>query len=86
MVTLTHEAGPGTYSAVVRATKPADATGATAPGRALIDAVPVAEGAQTSCSTESHAACCDSFAKGACCGQTSADASVDGPPAACGCR
>jgi hypothetical protein len=38
--------------------KPADATGATAPGPALIDAVPVPEGAQICCSSESHSACC----------------------------
>ncbi len=86
-VTFTHEAAPGMHSAIVHATKPVDATNATAPSRTLDDdAVAVAEAAQTCCSTESHAACCDSSAKSACCGQTAAEASVDGPPAACGCR
>jgi arsenite methyltransferase len=85
-VTFTHEAAPGMHAAIVRAIKPAPPSGATAPGQAVISTLHVADAAEGCCSTDAHSSCCDGSAKSGCCGQSPAEASVDGPPAACGCR
>jgi SAM-dependent methyltransferase len=86
-VTFTHEAAPGMHAAIIRATKPAAAS-AAAPAVRQVVSTPATAPASASacCSTGAHASCCDSSAKSDCCGQTTAEASTDGPPAACGCQ
>ena len=83
-VTFTHEAAPGMHAAIVRAIKPADTSGATATRQAVPSTRPATDAA--CCSTDAHSTCCDGSAKSGCCGQSPAEASVDGPPDACGCR
>jgi SAM-dependent methyltransferase len=86
-VTFTHEAAPGMYAAIIRATKPADASAASRAASQLVSSpLPTPGSVQACCATDTHSACCDNSAKSGCCGQTAAEASTDGPPAACGCR
>ena len=85
-VTFTREAAPGMHAAIIRATKPAAASVASLAAGQVSSPLPTPGSVQACCSTDMHSACCDSSAKSGCCGQTAAEASVAGPPAACGCQ